>query len=201
MDAFEECPLYHQILMSETFQKSHTGTSQTADWLLDKLIIIDFGSIFRRDVTSAEIDAEQRRLQDMVRKLMEQGLDIQFEEHCVHMIPFEKSGNMSRQSRITFLNEAYYAELNERLNLGMGFSKMSVISSKYYAYRGLYLTSSRRIRHEKLELTPETLVIVKDIRYIMAANRVYFFRAHDVVGSSPTMTETSCSSVGRAHVK
>lgn len=35
---------------------------------------------------------------------------------------------------------------------------------------------------------------------IMAANRVYFFWGHVVVGSNPTRTETFCGSVVRAHV-
>lgn len=54
--------------------------------------------------------------------------------------------------------------MNERLNLGIDFSKIKVILSKYYAYRGLYLSSFRRISHFEFKLTSETLVIMKDVR-------------------------------------
>lgn len=95
---------------------------------------------------------------------MEKGLDIQFASHRIHMVPFDKSGNMSRQSRITFINDAYYNELNDRLNLGIDFSKQKVILSKFYAYRGLYLTSSKRVTSKRIKLTPETIVVINDIR-------------------------------------
>ena len=80
------------------------------------------------------------------------------------MIEFDKSGNMSRHSRISFIDENYYAGLNTRLNLGMDFSKIPVKDSKYYSYRGLYLSSSKRINHKKLIIDADTIVVLHDVR-------------------------------------
>lgn len=43
-------------------------------------------------------------------------------------------------------------------------NKIKITESKYYAYRGLYLSSSKRIDSEELRLTPETFVVVQDER-------------------------------------
>jgi hypothetical protein len=80
------------------------------------------------------------------------------------MVAFDKSGNMSRKSRISFIDATYFDALNERLNLGMDFSKIEVLESKYYAYRGLYLSSAERIKHKRFEITPETLIVLQDER-------------------------------------
>lgn len=48
------------------------------------------------------------------------------------------------------IDATYYDALNERLNLGMDFKEIKVYESKYYAYRGLYLSSSSRIEHKEL---------------------------------------------------
>ncbi len=170
IDDFDECPLLYQITESDTFKKSirkdKTDISATDDWILDKLIIVDFSKIFVRVIDPEKpIGSKRERLIENARDMIENGFDIVFsKDHKVHMIPFDKSGNMSRTSRITFLNKDYQEELNSRLNLDMDFSSIQVILSKYYAYRGLYLTSSRRVMNEGLEITPDTLVIVKDKR-------------------------------------
>lgn len=162
---FNECPLYHQILF-ETQKRS--GDTSDSSWLLDKLIIVDFEKIFqfleKEDVDKQQY-LEQQYLEKNVQDLIENGLDIQYEkDRLVHFIPFDKSGNMSRNSRITFIREDYFQDMNKRLNLGIDFSQISVVLSKYYAYRGLYLSSSKRIDHEDIKITPETLIIINEKR-------------------------------------
>lgn len=189
IDDFDECPLLYQIMELDTFKKddkeSKTDIFVTDDWLLDKLIIIDFSKVFVREINPDNSSGKKReeslekardlpdhssgkkrdKLLEKAQDLIENGLDVTFSnEHTVHMIPFDKSGNMSRTGRITFLNEAYQEELNQRLNLDMDFTKLKVVLSKYYAYRGLYLTSSQRVENKELKITPETLVVVKDNR-------------------------------------
>lgn len=158
---FDECPLLHQIIQSKVFKNKNIDTEASDDWLLDKLIIIDLSSIFygSKQADNGD-DKRQEWLKGEVRDLMEKGLDISYQDHNVHMLPFDKSGNMSRKSRISFINKEYFDELNESLNLGIDFSEIEVALSKYYAYRGLYLTSSKRV--EGIDITPETLVILKD---------------------------------------
>ena len=43
---FDECPLLHQIVYSKTFKKSKKNITKDDKWLLDILIIIDYGTIF-----------------------------------------------------------------------------------------------------------------------------------------------------------
>lgn len=165
-DTMDECPLLYQLVNSDTFKESKTDTENTRNWLHDKLFIMDFDGVFVRNL-SANDSVNAKRCYNLARAkdIVENGIDVQFsKEKKVHFVTFDKSGNMSRQSRITFINEDYYDELNRRLNLDMDFSKINVILSKFYAYRGLYLSSSSRVNHKKIEITPETLVIIKDVR-------------------------------------
>ncbi len=166
LDDFDECPLLHQIIKTKTFEESNPDIENTDDWLMDKMVILDCDRIFGglgNDVN--QMSDSRKSKQEKVRDLMENGFDIQFDkEKKVHMVPFDKSGNMSRNSRISFINDKYYKELNDRLNLGMDFSEIPVVLSKYYAYRGLYLSTSKRIEHKKIKLTPETIVILSEKR-------------------------------------
>lgn len=171
----DECPLLYQFLQEldkEKNKEDKKETTQNANeiplnkFLFDKLVVVDFGDIFlpqSKRATENNVDKKLLQLHD-AQDLIENGLKICFKDHEVHMVPFDKSGNMSRNSRITFINERYLEAMNERLNLGMDFANLSVVLSKYYAYRGLYLSSSQRIEHEKFVITPETLVIIKDAR-------------------------------------
>lgn len=192
---FEECPLYHQFIYSDTFGKNNVDLTNEK-WLIDKLVIIDFGRIFN-PVTSNNKGTIRRKeiLLDKAKDLMENGLDIKFEKNTVHMVPFDKSGNMSRNSRISFINEDYYEEMNARLNLGMDFSKFNVVLSKYYAYRGLYLSTSQRVEHAKIRITPETLIIMKDNKEEMIGaafqRNVKYITAKEAKGdNSPASTQS-----------
>ena len=174
---FDECPLLHQIVYSKTFKKSKKNITKDDKWLLDILIIIDYGTIF--NCKTANQKANQEETEDIdtadqlkVKDLIENGLKIKFADHCVTMFPFDKSGNMSRNSRMTFINSDYYDEVNERLNLEMDFSKIEVQHSKYYSYRGLYLTSSKRVSDSEITLDEETLMVMNDKRKSLSGTRL-----------------------------
>lgn len=174
---FDECPLIHQIVYSKTFKKSKKNITKDDKWLLDILIIIDYGTIF--NCKTANQKANQEETEDIdtadqlkVKDLIENGLKIKFADHCVTMFPFDKSGNMSRNSRMTFINSDYYDEVNERLNLEMDFSKIEVQHSKYYSYRGLYLTSSKRVSDSEITLDEETLMVMNDKRKSLSGTRL-----------------------------
>ena len=162
---FEECPLLHQFL---EVLKADLGEQykETEHLLYDQFLIMDFDDIFMPlDKKATEVARKWKEgLQNNVKDIMENGFDVRFDNHTVHMMPFDKSGNMSRNSRISFVNDKYIKQLNERLNLGMNFKEIKVQLSKYYAYRGLYLSTSRRVKHDNFEITPETIIIVKDKR-------------------------------------
>lgn len=163
---FEECPMLHQFLEVLKQEKGNKFKSADINLLHDKFLIMDFGDIFmplsEKSTPSARKNKE--RLQNNVNDIMSKGLKIQFDTHDVLMMPFDKSGNMSRNGRISFVNSEYAERLNERLNLGIDFGNIPVILSKYYAYRGLYLSTSQRVNHKEFKLTPKTIVIINDVR-------------------------------------
>lgn len=170
---FDECPLFHQIIFSDTFKKNLKKKNIDVEndmWLREILLIVDFGDIFLPSKSKKlHRIAQKIDLRSKAKSLIEEGLVLKYFDctgviRIVHMVPFDKSGNMSRKSCITFINEDYYKEMNQRLNLGIDFSNMNVILSKYYAYRGLYLSSSKRVEFNVIEITPETLIIMKDNR-------------------------------------
>ena len=166
----EDCPLFHQIY--EVLKKRQGSSFQvTEKTLYDKFLIVDFQDIFLSFDKSSDPTwklKDQEFLQKDAQDLIEHGFDLYFpdSDKAVHMSAFDKSGNMTRHSRISFIDETLYDELNLRLNLGIDFfgNKIKIAESKYYAYRGLYLSSSKRIDSEKLLLTPETFVVVQDER-------------------------------------
>lgn len=169
----EDCPLFYQFF--KEIEKSWNPQTDaepfkiTNTTLFDKFVIVDFGDIFLPLDEISEFPGKKERHEDYLenaKDIVENGFDIYFENHekPVHMIAFDKSGNMSRHSRISFIDENYYAGLNTRLNLGMDFSKIPVKESKYYSYRGLYLSSSKRINHKKLIIDADTIVVLHDVR-------------------------------------
>ena len=165
----EECPVFHQFYKEIESRCSEDEKFEiTSTTLLNKMLVMDFDNIFMffDESASDSVKGYRESLQESAKDIIENGFDIYAEESDtpVHMVAFDKSGNMSRKSRISFIDENYYDALNERLNLGMDFSGIEIQESKYYAYRGLYLSSSKRIEHEDFDITPETLVIIQDER-------------------------------------
>lgn len=69
--------------------------------LFDQLLIMDFDDIFLLDIDSADKSADEsaeEKKQDWrenAQYLIEYGMDVHFEDHDVHMVAFDKSGNMS----------------------------------------------------------------------------------------------------------
>lgn len=165
----EECPVFYQFYKEiehrcgrdEKFEITNTT-------LLDKMLVMDFDDIFMSfdESASDSVKGYKESLQECAKDIIENGFYIYAEESDtpVHMVAFDKSGNMSRKSRISFIDATYYDALNERLNLGIDFSQIKVQESKYYAYRGLYLSSSKRIECQYFDITPETLVVIQDER-------------------------------------
>ena len=132
-----------------------------------------------------------------VDKLLSDGFTIRYpdpekgEEYAeeINYVPFEKSSSMARQSEITFIDERYLEKMNERLLLGMDYIieangknglDIKTSLSKYFAYRGLYLTDATRAEvfdtDEDYVLDEKTVIIIDEghmpirgkIKYITA---------------------------------
>ena len=133
----EDCPLFHQffkeIEKSWNSQPNNEPFKITNTTLFDKFLIVDFGDIFLPLDEISAFPGQKERHEDYLenaKDIVENGFDIYFENHekPVHMIAFDKSGNMSRHSRISFIDENNYAGLNTRLNLG----KVNIIHTGDY---------------------------------------------------------------------
>ena len=76
-------------------------------------------------------------------------------------VPFDKSQSQTKKYRMTFIDVDLKDTLERRLLLGIDFSHISVNPSKYYAYRGLYLSSGFRIdQTDQFELNHESVIVI-----------------------------------------
>ena len=132
------------------------------DLLRQKLIFIDF----KEDKTNVFNDIDEDEIYDDYRGKTEaelkgdkgfgyrlrwlfdpcNGVQISFDgKTWITFVPFDKSNSMARDSRISYIDKDLKAQLDRRLLLDIDFSKIKVIFSKFYSYRGLYLSTGYRI--------------------------------------------------------
>lgn len=123
----ETCPLFDQLLMvleDNGEDNAEADKKSQGMALYDQLLIMDFDDIFLPNIDPADESTEEKKKdwRENTKYLIDHGMDVHFEDYDVHMVAFDKSGNMSRKSRMTFINDKYYHTMNERLNLGIDFS-------------------------------------------------------------------------------
>ncbi|MDY5213137.1 hypothetical protein, partial [Intestinibacter sp.] len=84
--------------------------------MTDKLVVMDFDDVFMLcdELASDGVKNKKKLIQKCAKDIIEKGFDVYTEESDkpVHMVAFDKSGNMSRNSRISFIDETYYDALN-----------------------------------------------------------------------------------------
>ena len=76
-------------------------------------------------------------------------------------LAFERSGNMSRQSRLSFLREDLYEAVRRRIMLDMKIGKCQL--AKLYAYNGLMLSGGVRVDDIGID-RPGRVIVVEDIK-------------------------------------
>ena len=98
---------------------------------------------------------------EMIHFMFEYGIEVIFNGKARNYVPFDKSQSMARNSKITFIEVSLMTDVNTRLLLG---SKQvgSFYLSKYYSYKGLYLSSGKRISSTDVLLDEETVVVLPD---------------------------------------
>lgn len=99
---------------------------EISDVLMHKFVIVDFSSIYNQKSIPNE---------EAVRYLIENGFTLYHNNDKIDFVAFDKSGNMSRKCRLSFICREYLEEMNQRLNLDMHLDKVKL--NKYYAYRGV----------------------------------------------------------------
>ena len=98
---------------------------------------------------------------EMIHFMFEYGIEVIFNGKAKHYRPFDKSQSMARNSKITFIEVSLMTDVNVRLLLGSN-QVGSFYLSKYYSYKGLYLSSGKRILSSDILLNEETVVVLPD---------------------------------------
>lgn len=145
--------------------------------LSDKLIYIDFAyaSLIKEDVKKG---------------IFENGITFTYEDNrTVKYVYFEASGSMRRGATLSFIDERYKDEMIERLTFGMPDDNKKISLSKYWAYKGLYLTSGHRINtafgnkaadnDDVVAFNDKTVVIIDDYEDSSVIDRRIGFESAD----------------------
>lgn len=173
-ESYKDTAMFYQI--RSVLQKSGNIEEWTEDSLKRSILFLDFETLFQDlKESDAKSDLDDYSAEDLVPKskkinleyrlrcLFRDGIWIKYgHDKVVHYVPFDKSNSMSRQSKISMIDEELFRELNHRLNLDISFDKQRVNLSKYYAYRGLYLSTADRVDCGEKILDSDTVIVIPD---------------------------------------
>ena len=101
------------------------------------------------------------------KAIFEDGFKIRFEgqDEMRSFCSFDKSASMSRDCMISFIDEAIFDEVDRRIALDIDFTTIPLTPSKYYAYRGLYMTEGLPVTLPELRLDEETVLVLPDKKF------------------------------------
>jgi hypothetical protein len=143
----EDCALFYQIMC--VLGKDDVPVMDVCDALADVLVYVDFSGIFDRTA------AEPQRL---AKVMLTEGVHLDFGMGSDKYVAFERSANMSRQSKISFIREDLYAPVKRRIMLDMEIGQCQL--SKLYAYNGLMLTNGFRV--DDLSIWDSKRIVIVD---------------------------------------
>lgn len=173
--ASNETALFYQM---KQILKETVDNTADPDLLKTHIVHVDFSNIFKskdakkdnlvlqKGVSLTVEDLQKGTPVDRLPFLFDYGncgFTVSFPGRTVTFVPFDKSGSMSRQSVISFIDSSMRDELNKRLLLDLPFSNVSMVPTKYFAYRGLYMTDAKRIEQTaQLQLNQDTVIVLDD---------------------------------------
>lgn len=152
----DDSALFYQIMCSlngGSFPKNVIGKS--TDRISDIIIYIDFSGIFDRKAVQKKYTDRKKQAEAMFKP---EGVTLDFGKGAYRYLAFERSGSMSRNSRLSFIREDFYQSVSKRIMLDMEIGLCQL--SKLYAYNGLMLTSG--FRTNDLSIWDEDKVVVVD---------------------------------------
>ena len=147
--------LFFQIL-SEIHGKRfrETLTEDVSDELSEIIFYMNFQKVFdTRGLRQREI-TRQKKAECMFRP---EGITLDFGNGSHRYLAFERSGNMSRSSRLSFIREDYFASVSKRIMMDLEIKSCQL--SKLYAYNGLMLSSGKRIEGIGIEKKHRVIVV------------------------------------------
>lgn len=120
------------------------------------------GSLLTENLIYLDFEYADMSDESAFNRLVSDGLRIIFpgKDETITFVPFEKSASMAREKRISFINIELFDEVDKRLGLGIDWQSIEVIPSKYYAYRGLYMTDGVPISNDDLVLNEKTVIVI-----------------------------------------
>jgi len=163
----EDCALFYQAMQAFPSKTAHKTDGQLCTALSDIIVYIDFSGIFDRTSVQKQYVDRQKMAEDMFRP---EGIVLDFGDLDYRYVAFERSGNMSRHARLSFVRQDYYAPLKERIMLGMKIGLCQL--SKLYAYNGLMLTGGFRVSDSSIWNPRRIIVIDNPINEITGMNMI-----------------------------
>lgn len=168
------CALWGKDYQEPTHEKAITELS-------DVIFYMDFSGIFDRDSGKRMNRLRQEKARELFRP---EGISLDFGSGPHRYLAFERSGNMSRQARLSFLRADVHDAVRHHLLLDMTIGDCQL--SKLYAYMGLMLSSGVRIEHIELDKPHRVVVIDNPLRTIRNVNVITV--TDDGVEGSPSST-------------
>lgn len=155
-----ENALFHQILL-ETYGRGEDGsTSKYAPTRLDDAIFyMDFSGIFDVRGSSGRQILRKAKARDMFRP---EGITLTIGRMPRRYVAFERSGNMSRNGRLSFIRADLYERVRRRMMLGMHIGQCQL--SKLYAYNGLMLSTGVRMEDVGIDVPSRVIVVDNLVR-------------------------------------
>ena len=142
---------FDQLLRAK---KSVQGLSFYPQFVMTDLIYLDCAEAMRSGK------------HDVIEEIFSEGIVLCQDGVSHVLVPCDKSASMSRKSVITFIDEAFLAEMTKRLTLDMFREGRTYPLSKVYAYRGLFLSTGLRVDLDPEEdgfvLDERTVVVIPD---------------------------------------
>lgn len=152
----DDCALFYQMML-EMYGERASFRSIVSSALQYVLFFADFSGIFDRQAVRKQYADRQAAARDMFRP---EGIVVDLGKGPMRYRAFERSGSMSRDSRLSFIRADLYDAVKKRIQLGMDIGVCQL--SKLYAYNGLMLTSGKRIETD----------IWDDMRIVVVPNTV-----------------------------
>ena len=147
------------VLHGDDYEEPKTGAF--IEDLAGYIFYMDFSGIFDRSGSRTRQQLRQAKARDMFRP---EGVTLDFGSGPHRYLAFERSGSMSRQSRLSFIREDCYPILRQRMMMDMTIRTCQL--SKLYAYNGLMLSNGIRIDGIEIDRPGRVIVIDNPVRTV-----------------------------------
>ena len=134
--------------------------------LSDIIFYADFSGIFDRGSEHKRSADRQKKAETMFRP---EGVTLDFGTGAHRYLAFERSGNMSRNTRLSFIREDFYEPVRRRIMMDWTVGDCQL--SKLYAYNGLMFSGGARIDGIGID-KPHRVIVINNQEYTVRNNKV-----------------------------